>query len=206
MNSAAILGRKFSAPSESDWTAAKRVIRYLKGTRDWKLNLGGNSEELVAFSDSDWAGDTGTRKSTTGFVLFYSGGAVSWASRRQDCVTLSTLEAEYVALTETCQEVVWMRRLLGDLGEEQTTATVVNEDNQGCLNFARSERSSKRSKHIETKRHFVKDLCERGEVELVYCPTEDMKADVLTKPLGRLKHHDLASQLGLVGGEPSVKH
>ncbi|KXJ72424.1 hypothetical protein RP20_CCG018018 [Aedes albopictus] len=99
-----------------------------------------------------------------------------------------------------------MRRLLGDLGEEQTTATVVNEDNQGCLNFARSERSSKRSKHIETKRHFVKDLCERGEVELVYCPTEDMKADGLTKPLGRLKHHDLASQLGLVGGEPSVKH
>ncbi|XP_062704203.1 uncharacterized protein LOC134286584 [Aedes albopictus] len=132
MNSAAILGRKFSAPSESDWTAAKRVIRYLKGTRDWKLNLGGNSEELVAFSDSDWAGDTGTRKSTTSFVLFYSGGAVSWASRRQDCVTLSTLEAEYVALTETCQEVVWMRRLLGDLGEEQTTATVVNEDPTRC--------------------------------------------------------------------------
>lgn len=160
----------------------------------------------MAFSDSDWAGDTGTRKSTTGFVLFYSGGAVSWASRRQDCVTLSTLEAEYVALTETCQEVVWMRRLLRDLGEEQTTATVVHEDNQGCLSFAQSERSSKRSKHIETKRHFVKNLCERGEVALVYCPTEDMKADVLTKPLGRVKHHHFASELGLVGGVPSVKH
>ncbi|XP_062538635.1 uncharacterized protein LOC134206904 [Armigeres subalbatus] len=76
MNSAAILGRKFSAPSESDWTAAKRVIRYLKGTRDWRLNLGGDSGGLVAYSDSDFAGDVGTRKSTTGYVLFYFGGAV----------------------------------------------------------------------------------------------------------------------------------
>ncbi|XP_062539213.1 uncharacterized protein LOC134207527 [Armigeres subalbatus] len=143
MNSAAILGRKFSAPSGSDWTAVKRVIRYLKGTRDWRLNLGGDSGGLVVYSDSDFAGYAGTRKSTTGYVLFYFGGAVSWASRRQDCVTLSTLEAEYVALTETCQVVVWM---LSDLGETQTVATTVNEDNQGCLSFARSERSTKRSK------------------------------------------------------------
>ncbi|XP_058811245.1 uncharacterized protein LOC131676142 [Topomyia yanbarensis] len=107
MTSAAILGRKFSAPSETDYIAEKCVIRYLIGTRDWRLNLGGENSGLIAYSDSDWAGDTRTRKSTTGFVVFYSGGALSWASRRQDCVTLSTLEAEYVALTETCQEVIW---------------------------------------------------------------------------------------------------
>lgn len=201
MTSAAILGRKFSSPTESDWTAAKRVVRYLKGTRDWRLNLGGEDSGLVAFSDSDWAGDTETRKSTTGYVVFYSGGALSWASRRQDCVTLSTLEAEYVALTETCQEVIWLRRLLGDLEEEQRNATVINEDNQGCLSFARSERFSKRSKHIETKLHFVKNLCEREEVVLKYCPTEDMKADILTKPLGGIKHHSFAKQLGLVGDD-----
>lgn len=201
--SVGILGRKFSAPTEADWTAAKRVVRYLKGTKDWKLELGNKkSEALVAFSDSDWAGDKSTRKSTTGYVVFYAGGAVCWVSRRQNCVTLSTMEAEYVALAETCQEVVWLRRLLEDFGEK-VEATVVNEDNQGCLSFARSERSSKRSKHIETKGHFVRDLCDSGEVVLQYCPTDQMPADVLTKPLGFIKHQQFAEQLGLVGERPS---
>ncbi|XP_058826822.1 uncharacterized protein LOC131686845 [Topomyia yanbarensis] len=80
---AALLGKKFSAPSENDWTAAKRAVRYLKGTRDWRLQLGeDHNGELVAFSDSDWAGDVGTCKSTTGFVIYYAGAAVSWANRR----------------------------------------------------------------------------------------------------------------------------
>ncbi|XP_055632964.1 uncharacterized protein LOC129773391 [Toxorhynchites rutilus septentrionalis] len=197
--SVGILGRKFSAPTEADWTAAKRVVRYLKGTKKWKLQLGGkNAKALVAFSDSDWAGDKSTRKSTTGYVVYYAGGAVCWVSRRQSCVTLSTMEAEYVALAETCQEVIWLRRLLEDFGEHQVTATVVNGDNQGCLSFARSARSSKRSKHIETKHHFVKDLCDRGEVVLQYCHTDQMRADVLTKPLGFVKHQQFAEQLGLV--------
>ncbi|XP_055622886.1 uncharacterized protein LOC129766386 [Toxorhynchites rutilus septentrionalis] len=126
--SVGILGRKFSAPTEADWTAAKRVVRYLKGTKKWKLQLGGkNAEALVAFSDSDWAGDKSTRKSTTGYVVYYAGGAVCWVSRRQSCVTLSTMEAEYVALAETCQEVIWLRRLLEDFGEHQVTATVAME-------------------------------------------------------------------------------
>ncbi|KXJ62369.1 hypothetical protein RP20_CCG016417 [Aedes albopictus] len=135
----------------------------------------------------------------TGFVVFYAGGLVSWTSRRQNCVSLSTMEAEYVALGETCQEVLWMRRLLADLGENVDEATVVYEDNQGCLSFVTSERTSKRSKHIETKQCFVRDLCERRLVQLRYCPTETMKADILTKPLGAVKHRELAELLGLGG-------
>lgn len=181
------------------------MLRYLKGTRDWRLQLGGEkAEELVAFSDSDWAGDKSTRKSTTGYVVFYGGGAVCWVSRRQSCVTLSTMEAEYVALAETCQEVVWLRRLLDDFGEGKQQATLINEDNQGCLSFARSERSSKRSKHIETKHHFVRDLCDKGEVVLQYCPTDQMTADILTKPLGFVKHRQFAEQLGLFGERGKV--
>lgn len=135
----------------------------------------------------------------TGFVVFYAGGAVSWTSRRQDCVSLSTMEAEYVALGEACQEVLWMRRLLVDFGEKQDEATIVHEDNQGCLSFVASKRTSKRSKHIETKQCFIRDLCERGLVQLRYCPTEVMKADILTKPLGAVKHRQLAESIGLVG-------
>ena len=86
-----ILGRKVSAPTEVDWVAAKRVVRYLKTTKDWKLKFG-TSDGLIGYSDADWAGDIETRKSTTGFVFHYAGGAVSWVSRRQNCVTLSSME------------------------------------------------------------------------------------------------------------------
>ncbi|XP_040152122.1 secreted RxLR effector protein 161-like [Anopheles arabiensis] len=112
MATATVLGRKVSAPTEKDWTAAKRAVRYLKDTKDWKLKMGGehgvtDCGDLIAFSDADWAGDSSSRKSTTGYVVYFSGGAVSWASRKQSNVTLSTMEAEYVALVETCQEVLW---------------------------------------------------------------------------------------------------
>ncbi|XP_065090583.1 uncharacterized protein LOC135711641 [Ochlerotatus camptorhynchus] len=117
--STSILGRSFETPKEGDWTAAKRVVRYLKGTADWRLRLGGEAAcKLEVFSDSDWAGDPRTRKSMTGYVLFFGGGAVTWTSRRQDCVSLSSMEAEYVALGEACQEVMSTRQLLQDLGEK----------------------------------------------------------------------------------------
>ncbi|XP_062538403.1 uncharacterized protein LOC134206694 [Armigeres subalbatus] len=197
--SISILGRSFEAPKESDWTAAKRVVRYLKGTADWRLRLGGETaNNLEVFTDSDWAGDSRTRKSMTGYILFFGGGAVAWTSRRQGCVSLSSMEVEYVALGEACQEVVWTRRLLKDLGEKQTEPTLINEDNQGCLNFVQSERTNKRSKHIETKQCFIRDLVEQGVVHLKYCPTEVMKADILTKPLDAVKHTRFAKLIGLV--------
>ncbi|XP_058449106.1 uncharacterized protein LOC131429072 [Malaya genurostris] len=196
--SVAILGREFSTPCVKDWIAAKRVLRHLKGTADWKLRLGGlNKGDLEAFSDSDWAGDPTTRKSTTGFVVFFAGGAVSWASRRQSCVSLSSMEAEYVALGETCQEVIWLRHLLEDLGEKQKKATIIHEDNQGCLTFVQLEKTSRRSKHIDTKKCFIRDLCEREVIKLEYCPSEMMRADIFTKPLGCVKHQNFTTLIGL---------
>lgn len=196
--SVSLLGRRVSKPSEMDWKAAKRVIRYLKGTKEFKLQFGpGNGWSLVAYSDADWAGDQDSRKSTTGFVFFFGGGPVAWVSRRQTSVSLSSMEAEYLALSETCQELIWFRRLMADLGEPQQGATIVYEDNQSCLCFVNLEKTNKRSKHIDTKQHFIKDLCDRGEVKLVYCPTEKMTADVLTKPLGTVKFRGFLESLGL---------
>ncbi|XP_062537928.1 uncharacterized protein LOC134206247 [Armigeres subalbatus] len=139
----AILGRKFSTPKEADWTAAKRVLRYLKATKNSYLQLGGNiSEPLAGYSDADWAGDAESRRSTSGAVFYFGGAAISWTSRRQPCVTLSSMEAEYVALSEACQETIWLRQLLRDFGETQIEPTVIKEENQGCLVFVRTERSS----------------------------------------------------------------
>lgn len=107
------------------------------------------------------------------------------------------MEAEYVSLSEACQETIWLRQLLQDFGEPQIQPTTMKEDNQGCIAFVNTERSSKRSKHINTRERFVQELCEKKEVVLEYCPTEIMLADVMTKPLGPQKHEEFVVKLGL---------
>lgn len=152
---------------------------------------------LVGFSDADWAGDLKTRKSTTGWTFLYAGGAVSWASRLQQCVTLSSMESEFVALCETSQEAVWLLNLLKDFGEPEEKPLTIKEDNQSCISFVAAERVTRRSKHVETKQCYVKELCEKKTLQLEYCPTEAMIADVLTKPVGTVKHRKFSTMLGL---------
>ncbi|XP_038106891.1 secreted RxLR effector protein 161-like [Culex quinquefasciatus] len=195
--SASILGRSVTAPTQADMAAAKRVVRYLKATKSWQLRYDDPDGELVGYSDADWAGDLKTRKSTTGSVFLYSGGAVSWASRLQQCVTLSSMESEFVALCDTSQEAVWLLTLMEDFGEPEQKPLTIKEDNQSCIKFVAAERTTRRSKHVDTKHCYVKELCERKVLQLEYCPTEDMIADVLTKPVGAVKHRKLSSLLGL---------
>lgn len=197
--SVGLLGRKVSEPNNSDWNAAKRILQYLNGTKDLKLSYGSQNEwNLVGYSDSDWAGDRRTRRSTTGFIFFYGGGPVSWMSKGQNSVALSSLEAEYNALSLACQEVMWLRRLLEELGEPETNPTIVFEDNMGCLSFAKAERCSGRVKHIDTKRHFIRDLCEKKTVDLKYCSSEEMVADALTKPVGPAKLNKFLKRIELI--------
>lgn len=196
--SVAILGRSVSRPTERDWKAAKRVVRYLKGTKQFKLEFRpGDGWDLVGYSDADWAGDQRSRRSTTGFIYFVGSGPVAWVSRRQSSVSLSSMEAEYIALSEASQELIWLRRLLNEIGEDISMATTVYEDNQSCLSFVKAERTSKRSKHIDTKMHFVKDLCDRGDLKLVYCPSNEMIADALTKPLGAVRFREMLERMGI---------
>ncbi|XP_055585091.1 uncharacterized protein LOC129737944 [Uranotaenia lowii] len=198
--SVGLLGRKVSEPNKSDWNAAKRVVQYLKSTKNYRLKFDpGDGWKLIGYSDANWGGDIRTRRSTTGFVVFYGGGPISWTSRCQDSVALSSMEAEYNVLALTCQEIVWLKRLLADFDEHQEEATTVLEDNQGCLSFAVSERVSGRVKHIDTKRHFIRDLCEQRIIKLMYCPTTDMLADALTKPLGPAKLRKFVDGIGLSG-------
>ncbi|XP_065075000.1 uncharacterized protein LOC135698794 [Ochlerotatus camptorhynchus] len=197
-NTAAVLGRKCCGPTQCDWTAAKRVLRYLKRTSTYFLVAGGNpGQRLNGYSDGDWAGEPDNRESTSGSVFFFGGSAISWASRKQASVTLSSMEAEYVALSEACQEAIWLRKLLSDLGEAQTEPTVIREDNQGYLAFVKSERVSRKSKHIDTRQKFVQELCVKKVIDLVYCPSDCMIADVMTKPLGPTKHTKFCEDLGL---------
>lgn len=197
--SVSLLGRKVSAPTEMDWVAAKRVVRYLKGTREYRVEFGaGKGWSLGGYSDADWAGDQVSRKSTSGYIFFFGAGPVAWVSHKQSCVSLSSMEAEYVALSEACQELLWLRRLMEDLGQVQQCTTIY-EDNQSCLSFINAERTSKRSKHIDTKRHFIKDLVDQRVVCLKFCPSERMIADILTKPLGTIMFRKMLESTGLTG-------
>ena len=185
-----ILSRKTNNPTQRDWLELKRVVRYLLGTQDYQLKLDSDRSkclEMIGYSDADWAGDTTDRKSTSGFLFQLGKASVSWASRKQACVATSTMEAEYVALSEAAQEATWLRRLLAELGHAQRQPTVLYEDNRSCIDFVSLERQNKRSKHIDTKYYHARDLCSRGVIQLRYCPSEHMVADVFTKPLGAMK-------------------
>ena len=122
---------RFSAkPTKQRWTALKRIMRYLKGTIDFGILFRSQgTKECVGFSDADWAGDLDNRKSTSGYLFQISGEAITWKSKKQSSVALSTAEAEYIALSSAAQEAVWMRQIMTELGSPPTSATIIYEDN-----------------------------------------------------------------------------
>ena len=178
---------KFSAkPYKQHWTAIKHVMRYLKGTINFGiLYTKQESEDFVAYSDADWAGDLDDCKSTSGYLFKISGGAVSWRSKKQSSVALSTAEAEYIALASTAQEAVWLRQLTTELGNGSAEATTIFEDNQAAISMSKNPQFHGRAKHISIKYHFVHEQVSDGTVRLKYCRTQDMVADILTKGLHR---------------------
>ena len=188
-----------SCPTEAHLTAVKRIFRYLKGTMDLGLKYQKSDDfQLIGFSDADWAGDMSDRHSTTGNLFVMSSGAVRWVSRKQSVVALSTTEAEYIALSSATQETIWLRRLMSDFTAEQQLPTIIKEDNQGTIAVARNPISHSRTKHIDIKFHYIREALRDGAVDLIYCPTERMTADILTKPLSRGRFEELRSQMGLV--------
>jgi hypothetical protein len=186
--SVCILSQKVEKPTTLDMNEVVRIIRYLKGTRDYRLKLSGSRfEEMVMYSDANWAEDRTERKSNNGHVCFFNGGTISWSSRKQECVALSSCEAEYIALSEAVKEVIWLRRMLMEFGYSMDSPTVVKADNQSAIKLVDRERFSNTTKHIDTRYHFIKEFKRLGEISLEYVCTEENVADMLTKPLGRVK-------------------
>jgi hypothetical protein len=142
-------------------------------------------QNLVGFADSDWGGDLTTRRSTTGYLFTLAGAAISWSSKRQPTVALSSTEAEYMSACSAAQETVYLRALLKDLGHPQNGPTVLHQDNQGAIAIGSDFISNRRTKHIDIKYHFIREKVEDGVIRLQYIPTAEMVADCLTKPVGR---------------------
>lgn len=172
-----------SKPTVDHWQAAKGVLRYVAGTSDVGILYRQDAAEgLMAYCDADYAGDMDSRRSTTGYVFIQSGGAISWSSKLQPTVAVSTVEAEYMAASAAVKEALWLRMLLCDFGINIGTLQVMC-DNQGCIRVSDNQLSSIRSKHIDVMHHFVRERVARKEVKFVYCSTEAMVADIFTKAL-----------------------
>jgi hypothetical protein len=151
----------------------------------------------VGSADADWAGDVGDRRSTTGFVFKLAGAPISWTSKKQATVSLSTTEAEYMALAAAAQEVVWLRLLLKDLGHEQAGPTTIRGDNMGSLHLVKNPVLHSRTKHIDIRHHYIRELVGAGAVDVVHQRTEEMEADLLTKALYAPRFQELRGRLGL---------
>ena len=192
-----VLVSKFcSRPTETHKTAVKRVFRYLKKTINLALKYSKDGKSVIGFSDADWGGDRDDRHSTTGNVFTLAGGAITWLSKKQAVVALSTSEAEYVALSMAAQEAAWLLKLLTDL-QIPKEPIIIMEDNQGAIALARNPISHSRTKHIDIRFHFVREAQEEGMIDIVYCPTSEMVADLFTKPLPRGQFEKLRSLMGM---------
>lgn len=167
---------------------SKRVFGYIKKTIDYGL-IFQNSEEsdLSFYADSDWAGEKSNRKSRTGWVACLNGTAISWSSRKQTCIAQSTTEAEFIALSELCHEVKWLRLFMTEIGKQWTGPCVVYSDNIGAQSWANASSTMRRTKHIEV-RHFFSQWCVQGGlIKPADINSTENPADTFTKPLDKVK-------------------
>ncbi len=193
------LSQYLEKPTKQHWTAVKRALRYLWSTRHLGIQFDGTiGTQIVGYSDSDYAGCTAERKSTSGYVFLIAGGAVSWKSKKQTIVATSSCEAEYVASCMAAKEAIWLARLVADLMFEPSPETVpIYVDNNGAKDLAINATINERTKHIDVQYHFVRQCCQDGKIVLERCDTSDQVADPLTKPLDKQAHEKLRQMQGL---------
>lgn len=192
-NAVNVLSRKACKPTLQDWTGLKRVLRYLKGTKDYKLKIQPSGPLwLECYADSDWAGSE-DRKSSSGVAVILGKSLVDWKTKKQTCIAMSSCEAEYASLSLLVTELVWYRQILKDLHIDHQGPIAVHEDNEACIQLAESERVHSRSKHVDLRYQNVKSAVREEQIRLVYCSM----ADILTKPLSKIKHERSIELLGL---------
>ena len=184
------LSQHLADPSQADLTMVKHVFRYIRGTINNKLTFRkSNDLKLVGYTDADWASSREDRKSTSGycFMLNNSGPVISWKSKKQPTVALSSCESEYVALCAGMQEAVYLKRLMEELLQNSFGPIMINVDNQGAIALSKNPTQHDRSKHVDIKYHFCRECVSSGKVEVSYVPTADNVADVMTKAASKGK-------------------
>jgi hypothetical protein len=198
--SVSYLSRFMENPRQDHMGAIKHLLRYIAGTVDYGLFYPrgrGEGFGILGYSDSDMAGDVDDSKSTSGMIFFLGENPATWNSQKQRVVALSSCEAEYIAGTGAACQAVWLRRLLEELVGLTVAAPMIKVDNQSAIALSKNPVLHDRSKHIKTKYHFIRECVEHGEIRLEFVGTQDQLADILTKPLARVRFQELRERIGV---------
>lgn len=193
-----MLSRFANNPGRSHWDAMKHTMAYVKATMGYGITYYRDTSILpFGFVDADYAGDTDLRRSTEGHVFFVAGGPVSWASKRQDTMALSTVEAEYMAFSRAVQQAIWLAQFLDEVGLAQEVSMLIYADNNGAISNTQNYKNHRRTKHIDIRYHFVKERVANGDITFEYIPSAENLANILTKPLARDTVIQLCTAMGL---------
>lgn len=185
-----------SKPTPTHYTAAKHVLRYLKATRTFGITYGGDDELiLTGFTDADWGQNIADRRSVSDYAYTLNSDVISWSSKRQTTTALSTMKAEYLALSHATKEALWLRTLLTELDFAPDGPIDICSDNMAAISFSHDHQFHARSKHIDIRHHFIRENVLAGIIKIPHCSSEENCADILTKPLARTLH---ANQLALL--------
>ena len=182
-----VVSRFLSDSGKEHWATVKWILRYLQGTSKMSLCFGKGEPILDGFTDSNMAGDVDSQKSTSGYFITFVGGAVAWQSRLQKCVALSTTKAEFIAITESCKELLWLEKFLQELGLKQERY-VLHCDSQSAIHLSKNSSFHSRSKHIDVRYHWIRDVLNDKLLQLEKVHTDENTADMLTKALTKDKH------------------
>ena len=186
-------------PGPAHWEGVKQVINYLGSTKDLWLTFGGGREGAVeGFCDADWASQK-HRHSISGFSFHYGAGAVSWSSKKQPVVSLSSTEAEYVAQMHAAKEAIWLRSFVSEITGKQEKPLTILCDNQGAIALSKDNKFHARlgTKHIDLRYHFIREAVEDGKIKVKYVPTDENVSDIFTKALPKPKFTRFVEMLGL---------
>jgi hypothetical protein len=183
------IASRTSAPTEAHWQLVKRILRYLAGTRDLGISFRWESSppELVGYCDADYANDVETRRSTSGYAIFYGKGPIAWRCQRQPIVSLSTTEAEYISGCELVKDLLPIRELMVELRQLEDKPVRVFVDNQSTVAIAKDVAGQQRTKHIDVRHKWLSEQHESGKIKVEFVPGDEQKADMLTKPLHKTK-------------------
>lgn len=188
--------------TEAHWKAVKRIMRYLKSSIDHKLRYTRVTEnknlEIEGYCDADWASDIDNRRSCTGYVFKVSNAAVSWGSKRQQTIALSSTEAEYMAMSSAVQEAIWLKQLADELGCRTKRAVKLFCDNQSAIKLTESDIYRQRSKHIDIRFHYIRNIIKEGKVDVIYVNTKENVADSLTKAVTTEKFIYCCKNMGII--------
>ena len=180
-----IVSRYQSDPGEEHWIAVKNILKYLRRTRDYMLVYSSGSLETIGYTDSDFQGDIGSRKTTFGYVFTLNGGAICWRSVKQTCVADSTTEVEYLAASEAMKEAVWLKKFLMDLQVIPSADQPITLycDNSGVVAQSKESRYHKKHKHKDRKYHLIRDIITGGDTVVTKIASEENLANPFTKTL-----------------------